>query len=65
MVYFLNTKGKTHAEDTLQFLFNENLEKIVILGFSIVLRRSPHHSVALLEFTHDQFLCIWPSCRKP
>ena len=41
MVYFLNIKGKTHAEDTLQSLFDENKEKNVTLGFSIVLRRSP------------------------
>ena len=41
MVYFPNIKVKTHAEDALQSLFDENQEKIVILGSSIVLRRSP------------------------
>ena len=41
MVYFLNSKVKTHTEDALQYIFDENKEKIVILGYSIVSRRSP------------------------
>ena len=41
MVYFLNSKVKTHAEDPLQYIFDENKEKIVVLGYSIVSRRSP------------------------
>ena len=47
MVYFLNSKVKTHTEDTLKYLFAENEEKNVILGYSIVLRRSP-------QVTHDR-----------
>ena len=36
MVYFLNIKGKTHAEDTLQSLFDENKEKMYFrLQYSI------------------------------
>ena len=41
MVNFLNMKVKTHIEDTLQYIFDENIEKNVILGYSIVSRRSP------------------------
>ena len=41
MVFFLNSKVKTHTEDTLQYIFDENKEKNVILGYSIVSRRSP------------------------
>lgn len=41
MVYFLNSKVKIHAEDPLQYIFDENKEKIVVLGYSIVSRRSP------------------------
>ena len=41
MVFFLNSKVKTHTEDALQYIFDENKEKIVILGYSIVSRRSP------------------------
>ena len=41
MIYFLNIKVKINAEETLQSLFDENQEKNVLLGFSIVLRRSP------------------------
>ena len=41
MVYFLNSKVKTHAEDALQYIFDENYEKNVILGCSIMLGRSP------------------------
>ena len=41
MVYFLNSKVKTHTEDALQYIFDENKEKFVILGYSIVSRRSP------------------------
>ena len=41
MVYFLNSKVKTHAEEALQCVFDENYEKFVILGYSIILRRSP------------------------
>ena len=37
MVFFLNGKVKTHTEDALQYIFDEYKEKIVILGFSIVL----------------------------
>ena len=44
MVYFLNSKVKTHTEDALQYIFDENKEKIVILGYSIVSRRSPQLS---------------------
>ena len=40
MVYFLNSKVKIHAEDPLQYIFDENKEKIVVLGYSIVSRRS-------------------------
>ena len=41
MVYFLNSKVKTHTGKVLQSLFNENQEKIVILAYSMVSRRSP------------------------
>ena len=41
MVFFLSSKVKTHREDALQYIFDENKEKIVILGYSIVSRRSP------------------------
>ena len=41
MVFFLNSKVKTHTEDALPYIFDENKEKIVILGYSIVSRRSP------------------------
>ena len=41
MVFFLNSKVKTHTEDALQYIFDENKEKIVILGYSIVSKRSP------------------------
>ena len=44
MVFFLNSKVKTHTEDLLQYIFDENKEKIVILGYNIVLRRSPLQS---------------------
>ena len=43
MVYYLNSKVKIHAEDPLQYIFDENKEKIVVLGYSIVSRRSPQH----------------------
>ena len=45
MVYFLNSKVKNHTGEVLQSLFNENQEKIVILGYSMVSRRSPHYSL--------------------
>ena len=32
MVYFLNIKVKTHAEDSIQSLFDENYETNLILG---------------------------------
>ena len=41
MVFFLNNNVKTHTADALQYIFDENKAKIVILGYSIVLRRSP------------------------
>ena len=44
MVYFLNSKVKTHTEDALQYIFDENKEKIGILGYSIVSWRSPQQS---------------------
>ena len=45
MVYFLNSKVKTHTGKVLQSLFNENQEKIVILAYSMVSRRSPLVSI--------------------
>ena len=39
-------KVKTHTEDALQYIFDENKEKIVILGYGIVLRRSPQGSLS-------------------
>ena len=51
MVYFLNSKVKTHTEDALQYIFDENREKIVILGYSIVSRRSPLWSIVLYLFS--------------
>ena len=41
MVYFLHSKVKTHAEEALQYIFDEHEEKNIILGYSMVLRRSP------------------------
>ena len=52
MVYFLNSKVKAHTEDALQYIFDENQEKIVILGYSIVLRR------LLQSIYSNQFLAI-------
>ena len=50
MVYFLNSKVKTHTEDALQYIFDENQEKIVILGYSIVSRRSPQKFLKTVHF---------------
>ena len=44
MIFFLNSGVKTHTEDALEYIFDENEEKIEILGYSIVLRRSPPES---------------------
>ena len=41
MEHFLNSKVKTHTENALQYIFDENKDKFVILGYSIVSRRSP------------------------
>ena len=49
MLYFPNSKVKTHTEDALQYIFDENKEKIVILGYSIVSRRSPHKRQTVTE----------------
>ena len=45
MVYFPNCKVKTHTDDALQYIFDENKEKNVNLGYSIVSRRSPPEGV--------------------
>ena len=45
MVFFPNSKVKTNTEDAQQYIFDENKEKIVILGYIIVSRRSPQQSV--------------------
>ena len=58
MVFFLNSKVKTHTEDALQYIFDENKEKIVILGYSIVSRRSPLTVSALGFFFFAMFFGI-------
>ena len=52
MVYFLNSKVKTHTEYALQYIFDENQEKIVILGYSIVSRRSPLYRTGVQSKAH-------------
>ena len=67
MVYFLNIKGKTHAEDTLHSLFDENKGKIVILGFSMELRRSPpgerQCSIFFTQYFQFKYFC-YPLCHQ-
>ena len=62
MVFFLNSKVKTHTEDALQYIFDENKEKIVILGYSIVSRRSPQQqnikTFSIIHLTY-KFWKIW------
>ena len=48
MVHFPNSKVQTHTEDALQYIFYENKEKIVNLGYSIVSRRSPHQHQGII-----------------
>ena len=50
MVFFLKSKVKTHTEDALQYIFDENKVKIVILGYSIVSRRSSLMLVTFVVF---------------
>ena len=57
MVYFLNSKVKTYAEDALQYIFDENSEKIVILGYSIVSRRSPLVYYITTTLTEQETSC--------
>ena len=61
MVYFLNSKVKIHAEDPLQYIFDENKEKIVVLGYSIVSRRSPPlvASQGKVSYLVDGLLSTW------
>jgi hypothetical protein len=61
MVFFLNSKVKTHTEDALQYIFDENKEKIVILGYSIVSRRSPQPWDSLYSFEGSFHIGILPS----
>ena len=49
MVFFLNSKVKTHTEDALKYIFDEKKEKNVILGYSIVSRRSPLEGCGFLR----------------
>ena len=60
MVYFLNSKVKTHTEDALQYIFDENKEKIVILGYSIVSRRSPLQPQDIFKHCWKPSLSYWP-----
>ena len=59
MVYFLNSKVKTHTEDALQYIFDENKEKIVILGYSIVSRRSPPVACFKMTMGPPNIMTFW------
>ena len=56
MVYFSNSKVKTNTEDPLQYIFNENKEKNVNLGYSIVSSLKGDSSAPLVKLVKFETL---------
>ena len=64
MVYFLNSKVKTHTEDALQYIFDENKEKNVIFGYNIVSRRYPYSKWSTVEYSTEQYNTVQNSTKQ-